>query len=78
MIVSLHNASYFDSRTIHALLRFADRLSTNRQKLLLVAPRGGSPGKILKIAGLTDTIAMYETVDQAVSAAGSEVGSLQQ
>ncbi len=77
VIVSLHNASYFDSRTIHALLRFADRLSTNRQQLLLVAPRGGSPGKILKIAGLTDAIPMYETVDQAVSAAGSEVGSLQ-
>lgn len=77
VIVSLQNASYFDSRTIHALLRFADRLSTNRQQLLLVAPRGGSPGKILKIAGLTDALPMYETVD-AAAAAGSQLGTLPQ
>ncbi|MDQ6779532.1 MAG: STAS domain-containing protein [Candidatus Eremiobacteraeota bacterium] len=69
VIVSLLNAAYFDSRTIHALLRFADRLSTNRQQLLLVAPHGGSPGKILKIAGLTETLSMYESIDEAVVAA---------
>lgn len=69
VIVSLLNAAYFDSRTIHALLRFADRLSTNRQQLLLVAPSGGSPGKILKIAGLTGTLSMYESIDDAVVAA---------
>ena len=78
VIVSLQNASYFDSRTIHALLRFADRLSTNRQRLLLVAPRAGSPGKILRIAGLNEALSMYETVDQAATAAGIDVGNLPQ
>lgn len=71
IIVSLQDASYFDSRTIHALLRFADRLRTNRQRLMIVAPRDGSPAKILEIAGITDALPTFDSVDQA-AAAGSQ------
>ena len=42
VVVSLARASYFDSRTIHVLYRFADRLETNRQKMVVVAPTDGS------------------------------------
>src|SRR5579872_6519433 len=78
VIVSLQNASYFDSRTIHALLRFADRLSVNRQQLMLVAPRAGSAGKILKIAGLTEVLPVYESADQAAAALQADLSSFPQ
>src|SRR5579872_3731023 len=76
VIVSLRDALYFDSRTIHALLRFADRLTVNRQQLLLVAPTAGSPAKILRIAGLTEALRMFETVDQAAQDGFHGNGSL--
>ena len=78
VIVSLQNASYFDSRTIHALLRFAERLSVNRQQLILVAPRAGSAGKILKIAGLTEALPVYESADQAAAALQADLSSFPQ
>lgn len=67
VIVSLTQASYFDSKGIHILLRFAERLSTNRQRLLVVAPKGQSPQQILKIAGVDKTVRIFDSVDEAIA-----------
>ena len=75
VIVSLRDATYFDSSTIHVLLRFAERLSVNRQRLLLVAPAGGSPAKILSIAGISDALPMFESVEKATAAGREANGS---
>lgn len=74
VVVSLARASYFDSRTIHVLYRFADRLETNRQKMVVVAPTDGSARRILKITGLTNVVAYFATLDEAL-ASGTEVMS---
>ncbi len=67
VIVSLTQATYFDSKGIHVLLRFAERLSTNRQRLLVVAPQGQSPQHILKIAGVDKTVRIFDSLDEAVA-----------
>ena len=72
VVVSLARASYFDSRTIHVLYRFADRLETNRQKMVIVAPSDGSAQRILKITGLANVVAHFSTLDEAL-ASGAQI-----
>ena len=67
VVVSLARASYFDSRTIHVLYRFADRLETNRQKMVVVAPIDGSAQRILKITGLVNVVAYLPTLEEALA-----------
>lgn len=67
VIVELGKASYFDSQTIHTLKEFRDRLQTNRQRLLVVAPGTGSARRILKIAGMMESLAMYDSIEQAIA-----------
>lgn len=67
VVVALHKASYFDSQTIHALKEFRDRLQTNRQRLLVVAPGTSSARRILKIAGMMESLAMFESIEEAIA-----------
>ena len=67
VVVSLTQATYFDSRGIHALLRFADRLSRNDAQLLVVAPAGTSPRRILDIAKVQQLIPMFDSVEAAIA-----------
>lgn len=67
VVVSLAHATYFDSRGIHALLRFADRLSRNDGQLLVVAPAGTSPRRILDIARVPQLVPMFDSVDEALA-----------
>jgi anti-anti-sigma factor len=67
VVVSLAHATYFDSRGIHSLLRFADRLSRNDGQLLVVAPSGTSPRRILDIARVQQLIPMFESVEEAIA-----------
>ena len=67
VVVSLTGATYFDSRGIHVLLRFGERLATARQKLLIVAPRGGVLRRILDISGIPQVFAVFDTVDEAIA-----------
>jgi anti-sigma B factor antagonist len=66
IIVSLAQASYFDSIGIHSLLRFAERLQTTRRRLLMVAPRGSTPRRVLEIAGVATSHLLFESVDDAL------------
>lgn len=67
VVVSLQNASYFDSRTIHVLYRFADRLETNRQRMVIVAPSDSSAQRILKITGLAAAVEHCDNLDEALA-----------
>ena len=67
VVISLVRASYFDSRTIHVLYRFAERLETNRQKMVIVAPSEGSAKRILKITGLANVVAHFSTLEEALA-----------
>lgn len=73
VIVSLARASYFDSRTIHVLYRFADRLQTNRQKMLIIAPADGSARRILKITGLAKVVTHFDGLEEALVAGAETV-----
>ena len=66
VVVSLRRASYFDSRTIHVLYRFADRLETNRQRMVLVAPEDESAKRILQITGLSSAVEQFGSLDEAL------------
>lgn len=66
VIVSLAGTAYFDSKGVHALLRFAERLATTRQRLMVVAPRGESARRILEIAGVVELMPVYESVQEAL------------
>jgi len=68
VIVSLGRATYFDSQGIHVLLRFAEHLAITRQRLVMVAPHGTLPRRILEIAGLAQAFPVFETLDEAIAA----------
>lgn len=67
VIVSLVHATYLDSRGIHTLLRFADRLSHNEGQLFVVAPAGTSPRWILHIARVQQLIPMFDSAEDAIA-----------
>gem|GEM_PF-769033 len=71
VIVSLVDATYFDSRGIHTLLRFADRLSHNEGQLFVVAPTGTSPRRILDIARVQQLIPMFDSAEDAIASLSS-------
>lgn len=67
IVVSLTGATYLDSKGVRLLLRSAERLRLIRQRLLVVAPSGSVPRRILEIAGI-DSVPIFDTVDAAVKA----------
>ena len=69
VIVCLSRTTYFDSQAIHVLLRFAEHLTVTRQQLMIVAPPGTLPRRILEIAGLVQAFPMFDHLQQAVVAA---------
>lgn len=71
VIVSLVHATYFDSRGIHTLLRFADRLSHNEGQLFVVSPAGTSPRRILDIARVQQLIPMFDSAEDAIASLSS-------
>lgn len=72
VVVSLRHASYFDSKGVHVLLRAAERLAANRVQLRVVAPRAGSPRRILEIAGIPLVVLTFESVEEALTHRGDD------
>lgn len=66
LIVSLEKVEYLDSHTLEALVDISKRLSTNRRRLLVVAPAASPAGRILRTAGIDLAIAIFETHDDAM------------
>lgn len=65
VVVSLVRVTYLDSKGVRILLRSAERLGLIRQRLLVVAPDGSIPRRILEIAG--GDLPIFATVDDAVA-----------
>lgn len=70
VIVSLERSSYFDSKGIQVLLRFAERMAGYGQRLSVVAPAGTSLRRILDIAGIPGAIPMFDSLDDAIAGGG--------
>jgi anti-anti-sigma factor len=68
VIISLSRVTYLDSQGIRVLFAVGERLSTMRQRLLIVAPTGGSPRRILEISGADSAFPIFDTVETAISA----------
>jgi anti-anti-sigma factor len=66
VVVSLAQASYFDSIGLHSLLRFAERLATTRRRFLVVASRNSTPRRVLEIAGVASSYLLFDSVDDAL------------
>lgn len=72
LIVSLGEVSYFDSQGVDVLVRIAERFDANRRRLILVAPQGAGPRRILTLAGLPDVIPIFDSVPEALSHSRAE------
>jgi anti-anti-sigma factor len=72
IVVSLAQAVYLNSRGIRILLRLAERLKQENRHLLLVAPRGSTPGRLLDIVYLTSDLLPFESVEDALTAIAHE------
>jgi anti-anti-sigma factor len=66
-VVDLAVTSFLDSKAVHVLLRLVERLATNRQRLVLVAPQDRTPRRVLEIAGLTRAAPVYDSLDRALA-----------
>jgi anti-anti-sigma factor len=69
VVISLVDATYCDSATVHALMLFRSALEGDGQKLLLVLPDRGTTRRVLDMVGMTKTMATYRTVSEALIAA---------
>jgi len=68
VVLSLRQTTYFDSQGVRAVLRIGERLQTNRQRLLVVAPSGTLQRRVLEIGGVDTAFSIYETLEDAVGA----------
>ena len=66
VIISLVNATYFDSRTIYALLSSARDLKTANQELALVLPAAKRLQRILEVAGIISAVPSFGSLRQAL------------
>ena len=69
VILSLEQATYFDSAIIHVIMTARARLQTNRQHLVVIGPAFPAGRRILEIAGLLDPKTCFDTPDAALVAA---------
>ncbi|HYM70707.1 MAG TPA: anti-sigma factor antagonist [bacterium] len=66
VIVSLGDATYLDSHAVGTLLRFGRRLTTNRRKLLVVAPSSAALRRIVDIAGMQAVLRIFDSLTEAM------------
>ncbi len=67
LIVSLRAVSYLDSHTLEVLADLGKRLRTNRQRLLISAPRDCAAGHILRLTGIDLAVEVFENDDEALA-----------
>jgi anti-anti-sigma factor len=69
VVISFEGAEYFDSRTVHALAQYLERMRTNRQKIHFVLSKGSKVRLLLDITGLLTKMRIFQTLSEAVAAA---------
>ncbi len=70
VIVSLAKTAYFNSGAVRSIMRLANHLAQENRHLLLVAPRGQTPRRILDIVYMTSDLLPFESVDEALAVVG--------
>ncbi len=70
LVVSLAGVGYLDSSAIGVLIRATRAASTQRRKILIVAPRACAAGKLLRIAAVDQIASVFESVDDAFASLG--------
>ncbi|MGQ0569343.1 MAG: STAS domain-containing protein [Armatimonadota bacterium] len=65
VIVSFAQTTYLDSQGIRILFSVGERLMTMRQRLVIVAPTGGTPRRILEITGIDVASTLVDSVEDA-------------
>jgi anti-anti-sigma factor len=68
VVVDLADTAFLDSKAMQILLRLAERLGTNRRRLLIVAPRDGDTRRVLEVAGVTRALSAFDSLDEALAA----------
>jgi anti-anti-sigma factor len=68
VVIDLTQTSFLDSTVIGAFVRHADRDET----LLLVAPAGETPRRVLDLVGMTSRMKTFATRDEALRAVPPE------
>jgi anti-anti-sigma factor len=69
IVVGLENCEFIDSIAIAALLRARDRLAEDGSRLVIAGPTG-QVRRVLEVSGLDLHGFLFESVDQALAAAG--------
>ncbi len=67
VVVSLAQTTYLDSQGVRVLFAVGERLATMRQRLLIVAPTGGTPRRILEIAGADSAFPTFDSLETALA-----------
>lgn len=65
VIVSLAQTTYLDSQGVRVLFAVGERLMTMRQRLVIAAPKGGTPRRILEITGIDAAFPLVDSVEDA-------------
>jgi|ERR1700733_4814591 len=67
LVCDLSLLSYIDSAGAHLLHRLSRALQTDGQRMALVLPTESTPRRVLELVGITEAIALFESVDDAVT-----------
>lgn len=67
VIVSYEHATYVDSTTINALIRYAQAFSEEGVRLTVVVPRDSKCTRIFNLVGLHHLVHVAESVDSAAA-----------
>jgi anti-anti-sigma factor len=71
IVLVLDETRFLDSAGIDMLFRLSRRLSDRRARVRIVIPAGSPLRRLTQIVGLERAVPFYETVADAVAAAGS-------
>ena len=72
LILSLVSVSYLDSSALGVLIGASRMATTQRRKILIVAPRDTAAGKLLRIAAIDQIAPVFESADDAVATLGPD------
>lgn len=67
MVCDLSALSYIDSAGVHLLHRLSRALQADGQRMALVLPAEPTPLRVLELAGITEALPHFATVDDAVT-----------
>lgn len=65
-VLDLSDTTHLDSRGVQVLLELVERLHMRRQAAYLVAPKRSAIRRILAVAGVTDSLLITGSVDEAL------------